>query len=85
MGTNRHGAVRAMIVTGLYDRFLPMNIRLDFLIRAVLAQDWEEAIALGLLELDPEDVALAAYACPSKIDLVGIVRDGLARLAAEGV
>lgn len=83
LGTNRHGAVRAMVVTGLYDRFLPMRIRLDFLIRAILARDWEEAVQLGLLEIVPEDVALAAYACPSKMDLVGIVREGLRLAAAE--
>lgn len=85
LGTNRHGAVRAMIVTGLYDRFLPMRVRLDFLIRAILARDWEEAVQLGLLEIVPEDVALAAYACPSKMDLVGIVREGLRLAAAEGI
>jgi len=85
LGTNRHGAVRAMIVTGLYDRFLPMRVRLDFLIRAILAHDWEEAVQLGLLEIVPEDVALAAYACPSKMDLVGIVREGLRLAAAEGI
>ncbi|MCX7819129.1 MAG: NADH:ubiquinone reductase (Na(+)-transporting) subunit A [Kiritimatiellae bacterium] len=85
LGTNRHGAVRAMIVTGLYDRFLPMRIRLDFLIRAILSRDWEEAVQLGLLEIVPEDVALAAYACPSKMDLVGIVREGLRLAAAEGI
>lgn len=84
MGTNLHGAVRAMVGTGLYDRYLPMRVRLDYLIRAVLANDWEEAVQLGLLELDPEDVALPAFACPSKMDLVGILREGLAAAEREG-
>jgi Na+-transporting NADH:ubiquinone oxidoreductase subunit A len=74
-----------MIVTGLYDRFLPMNIMTDFLVRAVLAKDTEEAIQLGLLEVDPEDFALAAFACPSKVDLPGIIRKGLDDAEAEGI
>jgi Na+-transporting NADH:ubiquinone oxidoreductase subunit A len=79
------GGERAMVVTGLYDRYLPMRILTDFLVRAVLAKDWEEAVRLGLLELDPEDLALAAYVCPSKVDLVGILRKGLAEARAEGI
>lgn len=79
------GGERAMVVTGLYDRYLPMRILTDFLVRAVLAKDWEEAVKLGLLELDPEDLALAAYVCPSKVDLVGILRTGLAEARAEGI
>jgi Na+-transporting NADH:ubiquinone oxidoreductase subunit A len=85
LGTNMHGRPRAMVVTGLYDRYLPMRILPDYLIRAVLARDWEEAVKLGLLEVDPEDFALCAFACPSKMDLVGLVRDGLERLESEGL
>ncbi len=85
LGTNRHGSPRAMVVTGLYDRYLPMRILPDFLIRAVLAGDMEEAVKLGLLEVDPEDFALCAFACPSKMDLVGIIRNGLERLEREGL
>ncbi len=84
-GTNRHGSERAMVVTGLYDRFLPMRILPDFLIRAVLAHDTEEAVRLGLLETDPEDFALCAFACPSKMDLCGIIRAGLAEAESEGL
>jgi Na+-transporting NADH:ubiquinone oxidoreductase subunit A len=85
LGTNRHGARRPMIVTGLYDQFLPMRIWSDYLLRAVLAKDWEEAIALGLLEVAPEDFALPAFVCPSKMDLVGIIRQGLVEAEAEGM
>lgn len=83
--TNLHGGLRAMVATGLYDRFLPMRILTDFLIRAVLAGDIEEAVQLGLLETDPEDFALAAFACPSKMDLVSIIRKGLEAAETEGL
>ena len=85
LGSNRNGSRRAMVLTGLYDKYLPMNIMVDYLVRAVLAGDTEEAVQLGLLELDPEDVALCAFACPSKVDLVGIIRKGLALVEEEGV
>ncbi len=85
LDTNINGGHRAMVATGLYDRFLPMKIRADYLIRAVLAKDTEEAVQLGLLEVLPEDFALCAYACPSKTDLVGIFRQGLADVEAEGL
>ena len=62
-----------------------MNIMVDYLTRAVLAKDSDEAIALGLLETDPEDFALCAFACPSKMDLCGIIRKGLDQVEKEGI
>ena len=84
LGTNLHGGVRAMVTTGLYDQVLPMRIRSDFLVRAILAKEIEEAVKLGILEVDPEDFALPAFLCPSKMDLVGIVRQGLRDVETEG-
>lgn len=85
LGTNQRGELRPMVLTGLYDKYLPMNIMVDYLARAVLARDSDEAIALGLLEVDPEDFALCAFACPSKMDLCGIVRKGLDQVEKEGI
>ena len=83
--TSQHGNPRAMVLTGLYDRYMPMNILVDFLVRAVLAHDTEEAVKLGILETDPEDFALCAFACPSKTDLMGIIRQGLDEIEREGL
>lgn len=85
LNTDEHGGHRAMVATGLYDRFMPMNIMVDYLIRAVLAHDTDEAVKLGILETAPEDFALCAYACPSKMNVVGIIREGLAEIEAEGI
>ena len=85
LNTNQNGSHRAMVLTGLYDRFMPMNIKVDFLVRAVLAHDTEEAVQLGILETDPEDFALCSFACPSKMDLVGIVERGLQEIEEEGL
>ncbi len=84
LGTNLHGGRRAMVVTGLYDRVLPMRILVDYLVRAVLARDMEEAVRLGLLETVPEDFALCSFVCPSKTDVAGIIREGLREAEAEG-
>jgi len=85
LGTNQRGELRPMVITGHYDKFVPMDIMTDYLVRAVLANDTEEAVALGLLEVDPEDFAVAAFACPSKMDLCGIIRKGLDLVEKEGI
>ncbi|MBU0678673.1 MAG: Na(+)-translocating NADH-quinone reductase subunit A, partial [Verrucomicrobia bacterium] len=83
--TNENGSRRAMVLTGLYDRYLPMRVMTDYLIRAILAHDTDEAIRLGILETDPEDFALCSFVCPSKMDLMGVVRKGLDEIEEEGI
>jgi len=85
LGTNCHGDVRAMVLRGYYDRVMPMNILVDYLVRAVLAEDTDEAIALGILETDPEDFALCDFVCPSKMEVQTIIRDGLEMIEKEGI
>ena len=85
LGTNLHGSPRAMVVTGWMDKYQPLNIMTDFLIRAILAHDTDEMIQLGILETDPEDFALAAFADPHKTDVCGIVKQGLEEIEKEGI
>jgi len=85
MTTADHGGRRAMFATGIYDRYMPLDIMVDFLLRAVIAHDTEEAVQLGILEADPEDFALCAFACPSRTDVVGLIRQGLEEIEDEGV
>lgn len=85
LGTNQRGESRPLVLTGLYDKYMPMNIMVDYLTRAVLAKDADEAIALGLLETDPEDFAICSFVCPSKMDLCGIIRKGLDQVEKEGI
>jgi len=66
--TSRHGAERAMVPIGVYERVMPMDILPTHLLRALLSCDLERAEALGCLELDEEDLALCTFVCPSKID-----------------
>ena len=75
--TNQHGETRAFVDASLYDKVMPMRIPTMHLIKAILIQDFELAEELGLLEVAEEDFALASFICPSKIDMVEIVKKGL--------
>lgn len=85
LGTNLHGSHRAMVVTGWMDKYQPLNILTDYLVRAALAHDTEEMIQLGILETDPEDFALAAFVDPHKTDVCGIIKKGLLEIEEEGI
>lgn len=75
--TNQHGEERAFVDSSIYDKVMPMRIPTMHLVKAILVKDFELAERLGLLEIAEEDFALAAFICPSKIDIVQIVRGGL--------
>jgi len=77
------GDLRSIIQTDIYDTVTPLNIYSNFLIKAILDNNLEEAIKLGMLELIPEDLALATYLCPSKIDLCQILEQGLTEAEKE--
>ena len=71
------GGKRAMILSGVYDRYIPMDIMPEYLLKAIISNDIEQMEALGIYEVAPEDFALAEYADPSKIELQHLVRQGL--------
>ena len=75
--TNTHGEKRAFVVTGAYEKVLPMDIFPQHLMKAILANDFENMEGLGILELSEEDLGLCEFICPSKSPLQSILRDGL--------
>ncbi len=81
--TNQHGEERPFIDTGIYNKVMPLHIPTVHLIKAILAEDFELAEKLGLLEVAPEDFALSTFICPSKIEMVDIVKQGLHRYSRE--
>lgn len=83
-GTNTRGGHRALVMTGLYDKYVPLDILVDPFLRACVAKDSEEAIAMGILGVEPEDFALCTFVCPSKTDVGQIVADALALIEEEG-
>ena len=82
--TSQNGELRAMVPLNAWEKVLPMNILPNPLYRAILAKDIEEMEKLGIWECDDEDFALCSFACPSKIDLGAVIREGLDLMELEG-
>jgi Na+-transporting NADH:ubiquinone oxidoreductase subunit A len=81
--TTTNGGPRAMVPIGSYERVMPFDILPTFLLRALATKDVERAEALGVLELDEEDLALATFVDPGKTEWGPLLRDMLERLRKE--
>ena len=77
------GGERHMIMSGEYDKVLPMDIYGEFLIKAIITGDLDKMETLGIYEVSPEDFALAEFVDSSKLELQKIVRNGLDQLRKE--
>jgi len=83
LDTNMNGGERPFVVTGLYERYLPMDIYPMYLLKACLANDIEKMENLGIYEVIEEDFALCEFVDPSKIDIQQIIRDGINLMIRE--
>ena len=83
LDTNFHGGERAFVMTGQYEKVVPMDIYPMQLLKAILAEDIDMMENLGIYEIAEEDFALCEYICPSKIEIQAIVRKGLDLMAKE--
>lgn len=81
--TNQHGEERPFIDGAVYDRVMPMRIPTMHLVKAILSEDFDLAVQLGLLEVTGDDFALPTFICPSKIEMIQIVNEGLHRYSKE--
>jgi Na+-transporting NADH:ubiquinone oxidoreductase subunit A len=81
--TNFNGSQRAFVMTGEYERVLPMNIYPVHLLKAILAEDIERMENLGIYEVAEEDFALCEYVCTSKIEVQELVRQGIDLMIKE--
>ena len=77
------GGERHMIMSGEYDKVLPMDIYGEYLIKAIITGDIDKMEQLGIYEVSPEDFALAEFVDSSKLELQHIVRSGLDMLRKE--
>lgn len=83
LDTNLHGGERPFVVTGLYDKYLPMDIYPVYLLKACLAGDIDKMENLGIYEVIEEDIALCEVVDPSKIEMQKILRDGINLMIKE--
>lgn len=81
--TSQHGEKRAFIDPSLYDEVQPLPVPTMHLVKAIMADDLDLAEELGLLTVAAEDFSLPSFVCPSKIEMVGIVKKGLKNHAQE--
>ncbi|MFI3258862.1 MAG: Na(+)-translocating NADH-quinone reductase subunit A [Rikenellaceae bacterium] len=77
LDTNYNGGERAFVVTGLYEKYLPMDIYPMHLLKAIVAGDIDKMEALGIYEVVEEDFALCEFVDPSKIEMQELIRKGI--------
>lgn len=78
-----NGGHRAFIMSGEYDKYMPLDILSEYLLKAFMSHDVEKMEQLGAYEVAPEDFALGEYADTSKLEAQKIVREGLDYLRKE--
>ena len=77
LDTNTNGEERAFVQSGMFEKVLPMDIYPVYLLKAILAEDYDEMEALGIYEVVEEDLALCEFVDVSKMQVQRIVRDGI--------
>lgn len=77
LNANLNGGPRAIILSGQYDKVLPMDILPEHLIKAILTEDIDKMEQLGIYEIAEEDMALCEFVCTSKLEIQSIIRKGL--------
>ena len=83
LNANMHGGERAFVMSGEYEKFLPMDILPVYLLKAIIVNDIDKMEQLGIYEIIEEDLALCEYACTSKINVQDIVRKGINSMIKE--
>ncbi len=83
LDTNLNGGVRALVMTGEYEKVVPMDIYPVYLVKAILAEDIDKMENLGIYEIIEEDFALCEFVCSSKTPVQEIVRSGLNLMIKE--
>lgn len=77
LDANLNGGRRAIIVSGEYDKVLPMDIMPEQLIKGIITLDIDKMEQLGIYEVVEEDLALCEFVCTSKLEIQSILRKGL--------
>ena len=77
LDTNTRGEKRAFVQSGVLEKVIPMDLYPVHLIKAIMANDYDEMEALGIYEVIEEDLALCDFVDVSKHDIQKILREGL--------
>lgn len=77
------GGHRAMILSGELDKVFPFDIYPEYLIKAMIAKDYDKMEKLGIYEVAPEDFALPEFVDTSKEELQKLTRESLEALRKD--
>jgi len=77
LNANLHGGERSFVLSGQYEKLVPMDILPVHLLKAILVNDIDKMEQLGIYEVVEEDFALCEYACTSKVKVQEILRSGI--------
>ncbi|GAO28155.1 Na(+)-translocating NADH-quinone reductase subunit A [Geofilum rubicundum JCM 15548] len=78
-----HGGERAIVMSGKFEKVLPMDLLPEFLIKAILVDDIDKMEQLGIYEVVEEDIALCEFVDTSKMELQSILRKGIDLMIKE--
>ena len=77
LDSNNRGEPRAFVQTGVFEKVTPIDILPTYLLKAIIAEDYDEMEALGIYEVIEEDLALCEFVDVSKHSVQAIVREGI--------
>lgn len=77
LDSNTHGEPRAFVQTGVFEKVTPMDILPVYLLKAIIAEDFDEMEALGIYEVIEEDLALCEFVDVSKHNIQELLREGI--------
>ena len=77
LDSNGRGEERAFVQTGVFESVTPMDILPVYLLKAILAEDFDEIEELGIYEIVEEDLALCEFVDVSKHPVQELVRKGI--------
>lgn len=77
LDTNGRGEERAFVQTGVFESVTPMDILPVYLLKAIMAEDFDEMEELGIYEIIEEDLALCEFVDVSKHPVQELVRKGI--------
>jgi len=83
LNANLHGGERAFVMSGQYEKYLPMDILPVHLLKSILVNDIDKMEQLGIYEVVEEDLALCEFVCTSKIKVQEILRKGISTMVQE--
>ena len=58
LDSNTKGEPRAFVQTGVFEKVTPMDILPTYLIKAIIAEDYDDMEALGIYEVIEEDLGV---------------------------